>query len=163
MAKLYSDPLWAVRSRVSHLAGLYRETGNVAAAWTSFHVARSYGIPVPDAVAAEVERFAAAIAGVVDSAMAGDRDARLDSRTVARLWAGETAGRGKNEPAGSVAEWQRDIAAAVDVIRTRNGGATEASAVVSVADARNMSESAVRTAVRRFQPNDEDLSPKDAI
>lgn len=162
MAKLY-DPEGAARARVAHLADLYRDTGNVAAAWTCWHVARAHGLPVPQAVAAEIDRFAQAIAGVIESATAGDRDARLDGRTIARLWAGEAGGRGKNEPAGAVADWQRDLAASVDVIRRRDGGETEASAVTSVAHARGMSESAVRAAVRRFRPAPEDVSAKDAI
>lgn len=158
MAKLYSSPLWREESRVGHLATFFLQTGNVAAAWACWHMARTHGLPVPDVVAAEVDRFAAAIAGVVDSAIAGDHDARLDGRTVARLWGGEGSGRGRNEPAGGVADWERDIAIMLDVLSLRDGGATEASAVSSVADARRTSESLVRAAVRRYRPSDDDLS-----
>lgn len=157
MARL-KDPVREAAYRVGHLAACFRQTGNVAAAWACWHLARAHGLTVPDVIAAEIDRFAAAISGIVDAPGAGKPGMTLDNRTVARLWSGERGGRGKKEPAGELAEWRRDSDIAADVWRRRDGGETEASAVASVAKARDKGESLVRAAVRRFPVADEDLS-----
>lgn len=130
-----SSPMLDAKYEVAHLTRYFEQSGNVAAAWRCWHLARKWGFPVPAVVDAEIDRFAAAIAGVTDAALAGNAESRLDSKTVARLWG--AAARGKEDPAKALCAWDRDLDVAVDVYLKRKKMSAE-QAYEAVAEERHM-------------------------
>jgi hypothetical protein len=76
-----------IELEVSDLASIWRDTGNPAAAWRCFALARENNLPVPAAVDAEIMRFAQA----VTAPLADDRGS-ITAGTVAESW-GITRGR----------------------------------------------------------------------
>lgn len=144
MAELF-NPKSAVEYHLKHLTEFFRESGNVAAAWRGWHIARKWGFDVPEIIAAEVDRFATAIAEITDRALAGDKRASLDSETVAMIWAGNKRAkdgtrRGKKEPAGELYEWNRNLDVIVDVYLKRKSGMSASDAYRSTATEMGMGE-----------------------
>lgn len=155
MAKLYS-PESEAQFEVIHLTRFFEQDGNVAAAWRCWHLARKFGLDLPDVILAEVDRFAAAISGVIDNVLAGDASAGLDSKTVAAAWG--TARRGKEDPARALRAWDRDIGVAVDVfLKRKEMPATKA--YQSVAKDRGMS---VENVIRLFRKYRAEIGTGDA-
>lgn len=118
---------------------VWETTGNVAAAWRCFRLARAWGLPVPLSVLAELDRVAAAIEAEVERVRAQEADATVRGKpaglrreTMARVIT--RSGRGSGEPAAELIRWERDfaIAAAVGVLRHLEG-VTEKEAVARVA------------------------------
>src|SRR6478735_5235196 len=89
-----------IEDEIGELSSIFAETGNPAAAWQAFVLARDHGFPVPANIEAEITRFAQA----VTAPLAGDRGA-ITARTVAEAW-GITKGR---KPAPELRNYRRDL------------------------------------------------------
>jgi hypothetical protein len=89
-----------IELEICELAGIWRETGNPAAAWRCFVLARENGFPVPAVIDAEIMRFAQAIT----APLASDRST-ITARTVAEAWE-ITKGR---KPAPELRNYRRDL------------------------------------------------------
>jgi len=118
---------------------LFEHDGNKAAAWRCYRLARTWGLPIPLSVLAELDRVAAAFDSEVDRARAlrnnpgrGENDnAGLSTARVGRIVT--EAGPGSTDPAVGLLDWERDfeISSAVEMLRRQ--GWTEAAAVERVA------------------------------
>ncbi|GEC16503.1 hypothetical protein [Nitrobacter winogradskyi] len=89
-----------IEDEIDELASIFGETGNPAAAWQAFALAREHGFAVPANVDAEIARFAQAVTAPLD----GDRGP-ITSRSVAEAW-GITQGR---KPAPELRNYRRDL------------------------------------------------------
>lgn len=77
MAKLPTP----IEYEIMELTHIWKGTGNPAAAWRAFHLARSNRIEVPAPVAAEIDRFAEAVTAPLNT----DRDT-ITKDSVAVAW-----------------------------------------------------------------------------
>lgn len=106
MAKLPSP----IELEISALAGIFGETGNPAAAWRCFALARDNSLPVPEDIDAEIVRFAQAV-----TAPLADKKGSITQKSVAAAW-GITKGR---KPAPELRVYRRDIDIYFDYWRLR--------------------------------------------
>lgn len=89
---------------MSELASIFRETQNPAAAWLAFHLAKENNLPVPDIVAAEIDRFAAEVSKPLLAAWNGDQLAKITTKGITEAWG---SGRGM-KPAQDLRRSRRD-------------------------------------------------------
>lgn len=107
MAKLPSP----IEDEIGELTGIFAETGNPAAAWRCFVLARENGLPVPEAIDAEIVRFAQAVVAPL-----GEDRGSITQKSVAAAW-GITKGR---KPAPELRVYRRDADIYFDYWRLRS-------------------------------------------
>jgi len=146
MAKLPSQ----VELDIAALTGALVDGDNPAAAWAAYHLARTNGWPVPPAVLAEIDRFAAEIAAVALAGWNGDGEAQITSKTVTDAW-GLPRIKGKGAARGLYLA-NRNASIACDYVEAMNQGARDCDAVDALARKYSRTEAAIReilTAARK--------------
>ncbi|WP_316233388.1 hypothetical protein [Bradyrhizobium sp. SZCCHNPS2010] len=115
-----------MRGDLDRLSALFEETGNPAAAWLCWQLARKWQMPAPQAVAEEINRFADRLAALAIEALDGNARTVIDANAVASLWhVSPKASKGKTRRgATGLAEqlrlWDRDITVALRVHELRS-------------------------------------------
>jgi hypothetical protein len=109
MARL-PDP---IELEISELAGIFDDTGNPAAAWRAFTLARQHNLPVPASIDAEIVRFAEAVTAPLENG----KDT-ITAASVANAW-GIAHGR---KPAPELRNARRNIDIWIEYWELRRGG-----------------------------------------
>ena len=138
MAKLPSQ----AELDITALTGALVNGGNPAAAWAAYHLARTNGLPVPPAVVAEIDRFAAEIAAVALAGWNGDGDAQVTSKTVTDAW-GLPRIKGKGAARGLYLT-NRNARIACDYVEAMSQGARDCDVVDALVKKHLLSEAAIR-------------------
>ena len=138
MAKLPSQ----VQLDITALTGVLVNGGNPAAAWAAYHLARTNGLPIPPAVAAEIDRFAAEIAAPALLGWDGDDRAQITAKDVTDAW-GISRVRGK----GAVRDLHvknRNARIVCDYVETMRQGGRDCDAVDALVEKYPLGEGTIR-------------------
>lgn len=122
-----------VAEEIDHLTSYFESTGNVAAAWRVFSLARKTGRSVPAPVAAEIDRFADGVASVAGRAMQAtpnDGPLYFTPEKLGALWRGD----GGQNPADTLRRDWRDMQIGFEVGRRVERGEKVGAAIEAVAD-----------------------------
>lgn len=140
-----------IDSEIASLTNYFETTGNVAAAWRVFHLAREYGRLIPDSVAAEIDRFAAGIAHVAEQAMLAELDAHplyFTPERLGALWRGDAG----QSPVGALQRDWRDAKIGGEVARHVENGAKVCAAIkMVVGELPYLNDETVRKAWQRYR------------
>jgi hypothetical protein len=152
-----------IEDEIWDLAGIFAETGNPAAAWQAFTLARAHGFSVPANVDAEIVRFAQA----VTAPLAGDRGS-ITADTIAEAW-GITKGR---KPAPELRKFRRDLDLYFEYWRLRRTkhrktsagwidvpGLSRIDAIAKLVDQHNKSPKTIEEIMARFSKEYGDGDP----
>lgn len=89
------------------LTAMFTAGRNPAAAWAAYSLARRHRLPVPNAIQAEVDRFAECISTAAEQAMQAELGAppiRFRAEELGQAWRGS----GRDNPMGSLQDEWRD-------------------------------------------------------
>lgn len=120
-----------VGAEIADLTELFDRTKNPAAAWRAYSLARQANRPVPESIAAEIDRFAHGIAAVAERAMTAEPTAapiQFRSEEIGALWRNGT----ENPIAGFQREY-RDYHVFWMILGRVNSGATVTAAIAELA------------------------------
>lgn len=140
-----------IDSEIASLTEYFNRTGNVAAAWRVYSLARQHDRPTPGSVLAEIDRFAAGIAEVAYQAMLAspsDTPLYFTPEKLGTLWRGD----GGQNPVGALQRDWRDMSIGVEVARQIENGKKVGAAIEAVANALPyLNSETVRKAWQKFQ------------
>lgn len=141
---------------ITTLTGVFVSGGNPAAAWAAYHLARRNGLPIPESVAAEIDRFAAILAAPALAAWNGNDQAQITAKSVTDAWGIE---RGKN-PTRDLRLVRRNADIFVEYWEHIRSGKNDCDAVDEVMEKFALSDKAIReilTASRKEVGTDDPL------
>jgi hypothetical protein len=114
------------------LTRVFAASKNSAAAWAAYSLARRHGLPMPDAIQAEVDRFASCICAVAEQAMQTELGAppiRFRAEELGQAWRGS----GGDNPMGSLQDEWRDFQIFLAIYDRVKGGMKVGAAQAAVA------------------------------
>ncbi|TQF26892.1 hypothetical protein UNPF46_32190 [Bradyrhizobium sp. UNPF46] len=143
-----------VASEITDLTTFFISTGNVAAAWRAYSLARQHSRAVPDVIQAEIDRFAAGLADVAAQAMRAGVDAAhpiiFRAEELGAIWRGD----GKADPIGALQRDWRNLSIGAAVARQIENGKKVGAAIEGVAESLpHLNSETVRKAWQKFQRN----------
>jgi hypothetical protein len=123
-----------VASEITDLTTFFISTGNVAAAWRAYSLARQHSRAVPDVIQAEIDRFAAGLADVAGQAMRAGVDVAhpitFRPEELGAIWRGD----GKADPIGALQRDWRNLSIGAAVARQIENGKKVGAAIEAVAE-----------------------------
>ncbi len=148
-----------LRSVFDSYVEIFERSGDPAAAWGAFCLARRHGFDLPAAIDAEVDRFAGAIEFnafrlLTKLGTHDNKEVSLDNETVGKLWKGK---RNRNA-GGAIFRTHRSSALAIAVARLCIGGTPKTKAVAKVAEDHGTNKTTVWDALDEH-PDACDLAP----
>ncbi|MBR1131934.1 hypothetical protein [Bradyrhizobium iriomotense] len=143
-----------VASEITDLTTFFISTGNVAAAWRAYSLARQHSRAVPHVIQAEIDRFAAGLADVAAQAMRAGVDAAhpitFRPEELGAIWRGD----GKADPIGAFQRDWRNLSIGAAVARQIENGKKVGAAIEAVAESLPyLNSETVRKAWQKFQRN----------
>ena len=141
---------------LKEIVSVFRDAKAPAAAWVAYRYARDHGLPVPDIVAAEIDRFVAEITTPLLAAWNGDRESKLRAGDITKAF-GCARGKDLAEP---LAISRRDVGIYLDFWDGRRAEWPRNEVLEAIRLDRNLSPEAVENIVDRFRGQDSGADPK---
>ena len=126
-----------IGSEIADMTEFFKRTGNPAAAWRAYNLARQHSRAVPNLIQAEVDRFAACVSAVAEKAIQAEVGAppvRFRSEELGQAWRGDCGGN----PIGSLQDEWRDYQIFWAVLGRVNSGMKVGAAQAAVAAQRGV-------------------------
>jgi hypothetical protein len=140
-----------LQGELRQLSDFFEESHNPAAAWLCWSLGQTWGLPVPGPIAAEINRFAAAIAEKSISALDGDEDVVITGDLVGALWDTKKRRQGSTPIAEELRLWDRNIEIAWRVYELRKITSSKDEAFEIAAREFGISESSADHISRRYR------------
>lgn len=135
---------------LDRLRDFFEQSHNPAAAWLCMSLARRWDMPVPGSIAAEIDRFADAIAERALAALDGDQGVVFNGDTVGALWDAQKKGQGSTPVAEQLKLWDRDLQIGLRVFELRKTQSKD-EAFENAADEFGISASSADHISRRYR------------
>ncbi|RYX86980.1 MAG: hypothetical protein EON84_21290, partial [Bradyrhizobiaceae bacterium] len=104
---------------LDRLSDFFQQSRNPTAAWLFWSLAKRWDMPVPEPIAAEIDRFADAVAEMALAALDGDESIVINGDTVGTLWDTQARGQGSTPIAVELKLWDRDLQIGLRVFELR--------------------------------------------